>query len=125
MLTGGDARGASGTTLEPNGGAGRGGAILNQGTLEIVASTLYDNQAMGGIPATGGSSGRGLGGAIYNDGGTVAIRSATFSGNSVYNSTGNSLSDAFGGGVYSRNGSLEIYHSTIVNNTATAGRGVY
>jgi hypothetical protein len=50
MLTGGVAQGATGAAGQ-NGGDGLGGAIYNQGTTTVVASTLYGNSAIAGPPA--------------------------------------------------------------------------
>lgn len=124
MLTGGVARGASGAAGE-NGGDGRGGAIYNEGTLNIIASTLYNNKAIGGIAGAGGSGGVGRGGAIYNAAATVTIRNATFSGNQALNSSESPANSAFGGSVHSFNGNLQISNTTMTNGTAQTGKGVY
>ena len=124
MLTGGVARGAAGTAILPNGGDGLGGAIYNEGTLQIVASALYGNQAHGGAAFVGGAVGVGRGGAVANLSGSTTIDNATLSGNAAYGQSG-SPGPAFGGGVFNRNGALSIRHSTIADNTAVAGRGVY
>jgi hypothetical protein len=121
---GGVARGSAG---EPgaNGGDGRGGAVFNEGTLHVVASTLYDNRAIGGTPGAGGTGGLGLGGAVFNADGTLSIRNATLSGNQALNGLESPANAAFGGGIYGINGSLAIYNSTITASTAATGRGVY
>jgi hypothetical protein len=124
-IAGGIARGAAGTEIAPDGGAGLGGAIYNQGAVEIVASTLYDHDAIGGAAAPGGNGGSGRGGAIYNDGGSVVIVNSTLSSNSALTGSGPAILASFGAGVYNRNGTLEIYNSTITNSTATSGRGVF
>jgi hypothetical protein len=117
-LTGGTARG-------PDDAEARGGAIYNNGTLEIVASTLDANRAIGGDAATGNYGQRGYGGAIFNDEGSVLLENATLSGNQALSGTGPTVLASFGGGVYSRNGSLSVYNSTITNSTSGTGRGVY
>lgn len=122
-LTGGVARGADGSAGAPDGENGRGGAILNQGVLEIVASTLFDHRALGGAAAMGGAAGEGRGGAIHNDGSDVIIANSTLSANRVGNSSGGIA--GLGAGIFSRNGTLSIYSSTITDSTASAGRGVY
>jgi hypothetical protein len=124
-MTGGIARGANGTSPGETGGNARGGAILNQGTLQVIATSIYSNQAIGGDAAVGGTAGIGLGGAIYNDSGTLAITNATFSGNSVSSGAGNVVPKSYGGAVYARNGSLAIHNSTLTNNNSWTGRGVY
>lgn len=125
MLADGIARGINGTTGGPNGGEGQGGAIYNEGTLEVVASTMNANQAIGGNAAAGGNGGSGRGAAIYNNAGDVSIINATLSTNSALSGSGGSPFASFGGGVYSRNGSLSIHNSTITGNSAGGGRGVY
>lgn len=124
-LTGGAALGAAGTIVAPDGEDGRGGAILNQGSLVLRTSTLHSNRAAGGNAASGGKGGAGLGGAIYNDSGHVAIVNVTLSGNLADAGTGSTAGSRFGAGVYGRNGTLSISNSTITNNPAIAGRGVY
>lgn len=81
-----------------------------------------------------GGGGAGMGGAIFNDGGTVTGTDSTFSGNSV--TGGNSTSvfiggaanageggDALGAAIFNLNGELTLTHVTIAGNTATAGTG--
>lgn len=107
-----------------NGGAAFGGAIYNQGSVEIVASTIYNNTAMGGSAGAGANPGAGQGGAVFNDGGSVSIRNSTFSGNSVSNGAG-TVARSFGGSVYSKNGTLSVYNSTITNGSGGSGRDLY
>jgi hypothetical protein len=122
MLTDGISRGsASGA----DGGQGRGGAIYNQGTLEILASTVYGNQAIGGNGIGGGSGGSGVGGAIYNAGGHVTLINATLSANSAIGGNGSPAGSAFGGGIYGIDGHVSILNSTIAESSAGVGRGVY
>ncbi len=124
-VTGGVVRGANGVAAGEVGGEGRGGAIYNQGTLRIVSSTLYGNQATGGNGGSGASSGSGRGGAIYSDGGSVIVTDATISGSIAQSGVGSTVPSSFGGAIYVRNGSLDIYNSTITDSTASTGRGVY
>jgi hypothetical protein len=123
-ITGGVARGANGAAPGIAGETVRGGAILNQGTLEVIASTLYDNTAIGGN-ASGAIGGKGLGGGIANEGGALTLKNATLSGNSVVSGTGNRNTASFGGAIHGLNGLVKIYNSTITNNSAAAGRQVY
>lgn len=123
-LTGGIARGANGASGQ-NGSTAFGGAIFNQGSVQIIASTLYNNTAIGGNAGAGAYAGTGQGGAVFNDGGTVTIRNATLSGNSVSNGFGAVFNGSFGGGVYSKNGFSTIDNSTITNGTASSGRQLY
>ena len=93
--------------------------------MSIIASTLYNNQALGGSAGTGGRGGAGLGGAIHSDAASLTLTNATLSGNSASSGAGTSVPSSFGGGVYSKNGLLELYNSTIANSTASTGKGVY
>ncbi len=123
-LNGGITRGTNGTAGQ-NGGIAFGGAIYNQGNIQIIASTLYNNSGIGGNAGAGANSGKAQGGAIFNDGGNVVLRNATLSGNSVSNGFGFVFSGSFGGGIYSKNGLLTIDNSTITNSTAASGRELY
>ncbi len=92
----------AGLTIEyGQSGSGNGGGILNQGTLTLKASTLMDN-----------SSYSGLGGALYNDYGTVDITDSTLSSNSATN-----------GGAVGNVGTLSLTDSTLSNNTAPGNGG--
>jgi hypothetical protein len=123
-VTGGITRGASGASGQ-NGGGAFAGAIFNQGTVQIVASTLYNNAAIGGNAGASANSGAGQGGALFNDGGNVAIRTSTLSGNAASNGSGPVVARSFGGNIYTKNGSLTIDNSTITGGTAASGREVY
>ncbi len=66
----GGVSGSSGAGGGGGGGAGLGGAIFNEGTLNVVQSTLSGNTAIGGSSALAGTQfgGGGGGSAIYNGG---------------------------------------------------------
>jgi hypothetical protein len=76
-----------------------------------------------------------LGGAIFNDSGTVTITNSTITGNSAVGGTGGAGSSALakgasgqglGGGLFNRNGTVTILNCTVSGNTAAdGGRGVY
>jgi CSLREA domain-containing protein len=85
---------ATGTFPENNGGG-----IFNEGTLEIISSTLAGNEA-------------GFGGGIYNNG-TLTVTSSTFSGNSA----------SSGGGIFNNIGTLTVTSSTFSGNTASDDGG--
>ncbi len=123
-LSGGITRGTSGAAGQ-NGGTAFAGAIYNHGSLQIIASTLYNNAAIGGSAGAGGNSGTGQGGAVFNDGGSVAVRNSTLSGNSVSNGFGPIVARSFGGSIYSKNGLSIIDNSTITNSSAASGRHLY
>ncbi len=124
-LTGGIVRGTNGANAGENGGDARGGAIYNQGSLQIVASTLYANQAIGGTAGAGATNGSGRGGAIYNDRGTLSITNSTLSGNEVHTGSGSPMPSSFGGAIYAHNGSTTAHNSTIAYGMASTGRGIY
>jgi hypothetical protein len=108
-----------------SGGTAFGGAIYNQGNLQVSNSTLYNNSTIGGDAGAGGLSGPAHGGAIFSDGGRVTIVNSTLSGNSAKNGNGPRVALSFGGGLYIKNGSLTIDNSTITNGLAGSGREVY
>jgi hypothetical protein len=77
--------------------------------------------------ATGGGGGAGLGGAIFNDGGSVTIRNSTFTANGANGGLGGfsasveSQSGAgAGGAIFSLNGSLTVNDSTIAGNSTSS-----
>jgi hypothetical protein len=123
-LSGGIVRGTNGPSGQ-NGGSAFAGAIYNQGNLQIVASTLYNNAAIGGNAGAGGNSGAGQGGAVFNDGGNLTIRNSTLSGNSATNGSGAVVTRSFGGNIYSKNGLSVIGNSTVTNGIAASGREIY
>jgi hypothetical protein len=113
------------------GGAGMGGAIFNmQGEVTIVNSTLYANTAVpGGTPGVvcppeqpvcgypiALESAQGLGGAVFNLSGEVAIHSSTFADNHAVNG---------GGAIYSigydaateRTASVTMTNSVLADST--------
>jgi Bacterial Ig-like domain (group 3)/Putative Ig domain len=116
------------------GGFGGGGGGANLGTAG-VGGFFGGSGGKGTGTGTGGGGGGGLGGAIFNNGGTVNIINSTLTGNvAVGGSAGtNSVSgspatagSAAGGAVFNRNGTLTILNSTISQNTGNnGGRGVY
>ena len=112
----------SGTTIIKNStftgnvaDASAGGIFLyNQGTVELLNSTVTQNSANGSIYGGGG---------IFCQGAPVTIANSTISDN---NSVRN------GGGIYNWGSALTIQNSTIVNNTADSdnngsgnGGGIY
>jgi hypothetical protein len=107
-----------------NGGFGAGGGAGNDGVTD-------GDPGSGGFFAGGGSSqagggGAGLGGAIFNDRGTVEIRNSTFARNSSDGGFSPQGQDGSGGGgaIFSVNGHLTVLNSTISGNTANFGGGV-
>jgi CSLREA domain-containing protein len=87
--------------------SGVGGGIFNNGMLTISNSTFFNNSIGGGV-----------GGGIYNFGGTLIVTNSTFSNNSVVGG------DSFGsgGGIYNA-ATLIVTNSTFSNNSAGGGGG--
>ena len=107
-----------------------GGAIYNQGSLTIRASTFATNQALGsltsfdGAPLPGGC----LGGAIMNDdGATMTVRQGGFTDNEALSGPGG---DALGGAIDNESASaslgvtVSIVNGTFTGNQAVAGANV-
>ena len=107
-------------------GAGGGMYVVN-GTIDWVSSTLNSDQAVGGaggvpgaagigtpgaVNGTGGPSGSGAGGGIFDD------AALNLSGGSI---TGNSAD--VGGGIDIK-GSLNLTNSNVSSNSATTGGGI-
>jgi len=80
---------------------GIGGGIFNNGTLNVLYSTISNNSAGD------------LGGGIFNNG-TLNVFNSTFSGN-----TANT-----GGGIFN-NGILNVTNGTFSGNSANTGGGIY
>ena len=88
------------TLTKGNTASNDGGAIRNQGTLEVSNSTLSGNTSAN------------RGGAIFNSG-TLTVSDSTFSGNSA---------NGDGGGIFNQN-ILEVNSSTFSGNSASRGGG--
>jgi uncharacterized protein (TIGR03118 family) len=122
-----------------NGSSAAGGAIYNQGTLNVIDhSTLSGNSASdgGGIYNAGGTvaisdsvlSGNSalLGGGIYIDGGTVTVSNSTLSLNYIeYIPPGYGISGGLGGAIYVNAGTLTVSDSVFSNNSPDDIYGPY
>jgi hypothetical protein len=114
--------------------AGYGGAIYNEGTLQLSNSVLSKNEGRyGGGVFVGNSvpgaravidrssflrnSSGNLGGGLYTNNATTAITvtNSAFSGNTA----------ATGGGIARFNAGLRLVNSSMTQNTATSGGGLY
>ena len=107
------------------GGGGFGGAVFtNGGSVTLVNTTLTGNTAQGGaggnhntrcisagVCGSGfdGAPGSGIGGALFNHGGTVTMTNTTIAGNTA--------DTANGGGVYTNTGTTAATNALIVDNT--------
>ncbi len=109
---------------------GLGGAIHNEGKLEIIDSVFEENTGTSGgailtnstsVLTTSGvtyinNKANTLGGAIYNEGGTLTSTNDEYSGNSANSS---------GGGLYcERNSNMTLNNASIHDNKANYGAGV-
>ena len=93
----------SGMTIT-NGSEGHGGAIFNQGTLDLSEVSISNNDASV------------QGGAIFNEG-TLNLNNATLDGN---------FADSRGGGLFNAGGTVDVQNSTFSNNTASSrGGGIF
>ena len=122
-----------------------GGGLLNEGTANLVGTTVDGNQALGGGSYTeplGGSTG----GGIDNwDGGTLSVTNSTITNNKAISAADPEGATypyfALGGGIANHSGSITaadgsvygnsspstvtVTNSTVANNEATGGTGVY
>jgi hypothetical protein len=87
-----------------------GGAIYNSGTLTLSNCTLSGNTSIDRSDYV--TSLRGVGGAIFNSGGTVIIENSLLSNNLA---TG---ANPMGGAIYNLSGTVTISNSTLTNNSA-------
>jgi hypothetical protein len=78
-----------------------------------------------GSGAAAGGGGAGMGGAIFNDAGTVTLENSTLTSNTAQGGTGGHSGSGLGGAVFNYNGTLDVTNVTISGNTATGGRGIY
>ena len=99
---------------------GEGGAISNQGMLNVSDCTLSANKATGG--ASSPSGGIGYGGAISNQG-TLTVSDCTFSANQATGGAGTPSAGNGGGGAIYNSAILTVTNSTFASNQATGGSG--
>jgi hypothetical protein len=127
-ITHGRVVGRAVTKEDETGGPGEGGAIFNQGTLELDRVRLTDSAAIGGR-ASLGTGGSGEGGAIYNAG-NLTIAESTIGGSTARGNGDHDLyvspllkgGSASGGAIYNA-GSLEIVDSELREDAAIGADG--
>jgi len=131
--------GGGGTNPAPGGAAGFGGGGGGGGGTNGITGSGGAGGFGGGNGSGafggggGGGGGAGLGGAVFNNGGTVSIINSTLADNTVQGGLGGignggsgASGQGLGGALFSRNGSVTITNSTISSNTAAGGgRAVY
>lgn len=112
------------------GGGGGGGASYTEGGWKGFGGLGGGD---GGVAAAGagGGGGAGLGGAIFNDGGTISLTNSTISGNRAVGGTGGSVlgggpgvggdGRGMGGAVLNYRGLTIVQASTVASNTAAQG----
>jgi hypothetical protein len=125
--------GAFGGTNGGTGGFGGGGGAAADGYIHGGGNPGNGGHFGGHGTQRQGGGGGGLGGAIFNDSGTLVVKNSTFYDNYAahgfgggYPSTSRAADggDA-GGAIFSRNGSTTIVNATIANNQGTGqGSGV-
>ena len=108
-----------------NGGFGGGGGAGDNGGI-TDGDPGNGGFFAGNGSANGGGGGAGLGGAIFNDSGTVDIRNSTFAGNITGGGFSEETQDGVSGGgaILSRNGHLTVLNTTITANLAHIGGGI-
>jgi hypothetical protein len=127
MLQGGWAQG-------PENGPGEGGAIYNQGTLDLNGVTVQNNIAQGGLSSFGAAVGtNGLGGGIYSSGALTMEGGTTLQNNYARGAMGNYYNrvahpagaggNGEGGAVYVAAGTVSLTGVTLSGNTAQGGQG--
>jgi hypothetical protein len=117
---GGFGGGAGGYANGNNGGA-IGGFGGGNGSINIGDGGI-------GRIGDGGGGGAGMGGAIFNHGGTVSITNSTLANNSAIGGSGGSIyynngGGGFGGAIFNLNGTITIASSTIADNTIAGAFG--
>jgi uncharacterized repeat protein (TIGR02543 family) len=108
-------------------GGGGGGYTGCLGSCRAGYGGPFGGNGSGGSGTQGGGGGGALGGAIFNDSGSVSVSNSTFYNNSVDRGQGAGADNGgdSGGAIFSLNGSLTVNDSTISNNQATgAGGGI-
>lgn len=107
----------------------RGGAIVQAlGTFEAKGATLAGNSAHAGLGTIVGfgpvAGGRGLGGALAADGGTVRLSECALIDNTARGGDGPYAGSAQGGAIYNAS-MLAITNCTLSANTARGGNAVF
>src|SRR5262249_18783094 len=110
-IAGGNQKG-DGSTVESR----EGGGILNHGDLSLTRVFLDYNQV------TGDNQGGGVGGGLYNDGGTVDA-DHSFIDSNIANGIGVMGERDEGGGIFNDRGVVHLLdHSIVSNNRAEGGQ---
>ena len=126
---GAGATGSFGGTRGGSGGFGGGGGQAEDGTVSGAGHPGVGGKFGGDANSSDGGGGGALGGAIFNDSGTMLIQNSTFNGNIVTRGNGGSYgtpadngADA-GAAIFSYNGSTTLQEVTISGNESTGPLG--
>ena len=132
-LGGGGGAGYAGNRLGASGGRGGLGGGGGAGPNGSIADGEpgAGGRFGGNANSSRGGGGAGLGGAIFNDRGTVVVRNSTFTGNTTRGGPGGGTGQSgaaqggqdAGAAIFSRNGQLVILNSTINGNPSVEGTG--
>lgn len=123
---GGGFGGGGGGTTSGTAGGGNGGFGGGGGAGSASAAAGGQGGFGGGSAGTSGGGGAGMGGAIFNDAGTLSLVNTTLTGNQALGgiaSGGAQSGSGFGSAIFNLNGSVQITFSTIAKNTATGYNG--
>jgi hypothetical protein len=113
-----------------NGVANSGGAVYNQGTLDLNGVTVRYNTAQG-TALRGRPGGRGIGGGIYSNGSLTLEGGTSVRNNQAVGGAGSRGiivstppgGDGLGGGLYVAGGTAKLTGVTLLANTAHGGQG--
>ena len=130
------ASGAGGFAQENGfGGGAGGGSATNPSTAGDFGgrNVVYGGRGGQGAPAQGGGGGggAGMGGAIYNLGGSVSIANSTFGFNEArgglagQGGTQAAAGLGLGGAIFSQNGFVRVDNSTLARNDANQGGALF
>ncbi len=125
--------------MDPPAGGGGGGGAVNAGDGGDggfggggggSSAGLFDGRGGSGGPFAGsgsayhGGGGAGLGGAIFNDAGTVIVRNSTLTNNyAARGDSGATRGNDGGGAIFSVDGHLLVQYATIARNQTTGALG--
>jgi hypothetical protein len=111
------------------GGGGGGGADSNANTNAAGGIGGFGSGS-GGIGGSGpgsnpgaGGGGAGMGGAIFNDAGTVILTNVTLTGNLAQGGLGSNNGSGYGGALFNYAGQMTLDFSTLSGNRVAAGSG--
>ncbi|MGH9717777.1 MAG: choice-of-anchor Q domain-containing protein [Candidatus Acidiferrales bacterium] len=120
-----------GGTRGGSGGFGGGGGAAADGDITGAGHPGVGGKFGGDANSTNGGGGGALGGAIFNDSGTILVQNSTFNGNTVVRGNGGNAghpgaadngADA-GAAIFSYNGSTTLQQVTISGNESTGPLG--